>query len=90
MTFCGLGFIALGYVADTDSDRFRHLRRFGMTPPAYWALGFWSFFALALADGNRHPWLTALDGVVALAATLYHLRDRLRLRRARPTKEPTT
>jgi len=87
----GLGFIGLGYALDYEIPRFRVLQRYGLDSHAYWALGFWSFFALSVNTPHNFHWLTALDGFLAVAMTLNHFRLRLKARRrVRRIKEPTT
>lgn len=86
----GLGFIGIGYALDYEVSRFDVFKRFGLDSHAYWALGFWSFFALSVNKEHDHHWLTALDGFLAVAMTINHLRLRLKARRARRIKEPTT
>jgi hypothetical protein len=88
--FVGLSFIGLGFALDHDWRRFGQFRQFGLEAHAYWALGFWSFFALSVNHPGSTDWLTALDGFLAVALTYQHIRLRLKARRARRIKEPTT
>lgn len=80
----GLGFIGLGYGVDSKSGRFDHFRRFQLTAEAYWALGFWLFFATAwLADpGPVTRAILWFDGAVAVWCTIYYLIN-VRRRRSR-------
>lgn len=86
----GLGFIGIGYALDYEWPQFNQFKRWGLDAHAYWALGFWLFFALSVNKEHDHHWLTALDGFLAVAMTINHLRLRLKARRARRIKEPTT
>ena len=85
-----LGFIGIGYATDYEVPQFRHFLRFGMTPHAYWALAFWMFFALSVNYADNPPWLTALNGFLAVAMTLHHLYLRFKAHRARKTTEEPT
>lgn len=88
----GLGFIGVGYALDYNVRRVQSVfERYGLDSHAYWALGFWSFFALSVNSSTDPGWLTALNGTLAVLMTLNHFRLRLKARRrARRIKEPTT